>query len=113
MGSRLFWWLNLNNEGFMPEMYPDIPKADDYHIGNYWEQVKWYQKHGNTDVPGENTWEFIMDRAKWVYKIYARQIHAAREMRRLLQKWDFSEAHHKLYSTLYEQLELYVVIIPF
>ena len=55
MGSHSFWWLNLGNEDFLPEIYPDIPKERDYNIGSYWEQVKWFEKHGNTDVPGENT----------------------------------------------------------
>ena len=112
MGSRLMWWLNLENEEYLPEMYPDIPLADKYHIGNYLDQVEWFRKHGNTDVPGENTYQFILDRAKFAYKIYGKQIHAAREMRRLLQKWDFSQTQHQEYLKLYEQLGTWQIIIP-
>ena len=112
MGSHCFWWLNLENEDYLPEMYPDIPLAENYHIGNYWDQLEWFRKHGNTDVTGENTYQFILDRANWANKIYGKQIHSARQMLRLVNAWDFSETQHQEYMKLYEQLGTWQIIIP-
>jgi len=112
LGKHMFWWLCLENSEYLEEQYPDIPMESAYHIGNYWEQVKWFNKHGNTDVPGENTYQFILDRANWAFNIYGKQIHAARQMLRLVKTWDFSEAQHQDYMKLYEKLGTWQIIIP-
>ena len=111
-GCHTFWYLSLENSEYLEEQYLDIPKLENYRLGNYWEQAKWCEKHGNTDVPGENTYQFILDRANWAYKIYGNQIHSARQMLRLVKAWDFSEAQHQEYERLYDQLGTWQIIIP-
>jgi len=109
LGNHSTWYLCLENNEYLEEQYPDCPKERDYHIGSYWEQLKHYEKYGNVNVPGENTEEFILDRAKWAYTIMGKQIHTARQMLRLIKTWNFSEQNTMEFNTLYEELGMYEV----
>jgi hypothetical protein len=109
LGNHSFWYLCLQNSEYLEKLYPDCPKESNYHIASYWEQVKHYDKYGNIDVPGENTIEFILDRAKWAKKVMGKQIHLARQMLRLVRAWDFSDEIALKFNSLYEELGLYEV----
>jgi hypothetical protein len=104
LGNRSTWYLCLENNEYLEEEYPDCPKEENYHIGSYWEQLKHYEKYGNTDVPGENTEQFIVDRAKWAYKIIGKQIHVARQMLRLVRTWNFSDEYIIKFNRLEDEL---------
>lgn len=112
LGNRSFWWLCLEDNEYLERQYRSCPKERNYHIGNYWEQVQYYRDHGTCDVPGENTVQFILDRAKWVYKIYGKQIRLARRLLRLVRTWDFSERYFTEYSRIYEKLGMYEIDNP-
>jgi len=112
LGNHSTWYLSLENNEYLEEQYPDCPKERNYHIGSYWEQLKHYEKYGNTDVPGENTVEFILDRAKWAYKIMGKQIHLARQLLRLVRTWDFSDRIIMEFDSLYEELGMYEIANP-
>jgi hypothetical protein len=109
LGKHTFWFLCLENE-YLERHYRNCPKERNYHIGSYWEQVQYYEKYGNTDVPGENTLDFILDRSKWAYKIIGKQIHLARRMLRLVRTWDDSDLAK--FARLNVKLELYFVSDP-
>lgn len=104
-GTHTFWFLSLENNEYLEERYPSCPKERNYHIGNYWEQYAYYKKYGNTNVPGENTLQFILDRAKWAYKIYGKQIRLARKMLKMVRNWRFNDNQQILeFNRLYERL---------
>lgn len=112
-GNHSFWWCSIDNNPYLEERYPSCPKEENYHIGNYWEQYAHYQKYGNTDVPGENTQQFILDRAKWAYKIYGKQIRIARRLLRLVRAWNFTEEIQTEYIRLYDRLGIYEISLPY
>jgi len=111
-GNHSTWYICLENNEYLEEEYSDCPKERNYHIGSYWEQLKHYEKYGNTDVPGENTVEFILDRAKWAYKIMGKQIKLARQLLRLVRAWDFSDRIVLEFNRLYEELGMYEIDNP-
>lgn len=113
LGTRSTWYLNLENSPSLERRYRGCPKERNYHIGSYWEQLQHFRKYGNTSVPGENTIEFILDRAKWAYKIMARQIRMARHLLRLVRTWNFSEAQTQEFQRLYNRLGMYKIALPF
>jgi hypothetical protein len=113
MGNHSFWWLNLQDNQYLERRYRRCPKIRDYHVYSYWEQYKYYQKHGTVDIPGENTLQFILDRAKWAYKIYAKQIHVARQLLKMLRNWNFfnpDQLHE--FNRIYERLGRYNIALP-
>jgi len=112
LGKHSTWYLSLENNEYLEEQYPDVPKERNYHIGSYWEQVKHYRKYGDTKVPGENTEKYILDRAKWAYKIMGKQIHLARKMLKIIRAWDFSDRIIMEFNTLYEELGMYEIANP-
>ena len=82
-------------------------------LGNYWEQLAYYNKYGTTDVPGENTLQFILDRAKWAYKIYGKQIRLARKLLKMLRNWRFYDEQQMLeFNIVYDKLGRYDVAMP-
>lgn len=111
-GTRLFWYLSLENSEYLQEAYPDCPKEEDYNIDNYWWQVERYRKIGTTESDEVNTLAFIMDRAKWAYKIAGKQIRLSRQLLRLVRTWDFSERCFTEYSRVYEKLGMYEIANP-
>jgi len=113
LGNHSFWYLCLENSEYLEVRYRSCPKERNYHIGSYWEQVEYYRQHGNADVPGENTVEFILDRAKWAYKIMGKQIRLLRRLLRLARTWDFSEEQTSEFQRLYDRLGMYEIALPF
>jgi hypothetical protein len=111
-GVHSTWYLCLENSEYLEEEYPDCPKEEDYTIDNYWAQVERYRKTGTTDSPEINTLKFILDRAKWAYKIMGKQIKLARQLLRLVRNWDFSERCFLEYNRLYEELGMYEIANP-
>jgi len=108
-GTRSLWYLCLENSEYLEEQYPDCPREENYVIDNYWAQVQRYRKTGTTECPEVNTMKFILDRAKWAYKIMGKQIHTARQMLRLIKTWNFSEQSTMEFNRLYEELGMYEV----
>lgn len=104
LGNHSTWYLCLENSDYLEKHHRNCPKQKNYHISSYWEQLAHYEKYGNTDVPGENTVQFILDRAKWAYKIIGEQIHAARLMLKLVRTWNFSDEYIVKFSRLEEKL---------
>jgi len=118
MGNHSFWWCCLENNQYLERRYRNAPKERDYHIGNYWEQLQYYREHGNTDVPGQNTLEFIFDRSKWAYKIYGKQIRTLRRLLCMVRSWDFKFNANQdelldEYFRIYNQLDMYDVAMPY
>lgn len=112
-GSRCgFWWLDLEATEWIEKTWRSCPKVKNYHIGSWWEQQKWYQEHGNCDVPGQNTRKFILDRAKWVYKIIGEHIKICRRMMRLVKNWDFSEEQLYEFRMLEDKLFRSGIYLP-
>jgi hypothetical protein len=108
MGSRMgFWWINLEFNESIEEQWPEAPKLKDFHVGNYWEQLAYYQKHGTAEVPGENTKEFILARGKWVGKQIGETIHIAREQLRVLKNWKFTEEDKDKYFEVNQKFYQY------
>jgi len=111
-GNRSFWYLCLENSEYLEEQYSDCPREEDYIIDNYWAQVERYRKTGTTECPEVNTMKFILDRAKWAYKIMGKQIHLARQLLRLVRTWDFSDRIIMEFNTVYEELQMYEIANP-
>jgi len=88
LGNRSMWYLCLENNEYLEEQYPDCPKAENYRIDNYWAQVERYRR--GIKKNDTNTIEFIMDRAKWAYKIIGNQIRLCRQLLRMARNWDFN-----------------------
>ncbi len=115
LGNRTAWYVCLENNEYLERRYRGCPKEKDYHIGNYWEQVRYYREHGSTDVPGENTLQFILDRAKWAYKIYGKQIKTLRRLLHIVRSWNFNANQEELLSKfyrIYNRLDMYDVAFP-
>lgn len=72
-GRRCPWYLNTfeyeSSVDFdiyeVDPLYKDAPKTQNYHIGSYWEQVKYYRQRGTMKGYRNDTLKFILDRAKW------------------------------------------------
>ena len=79
MGSRLLWYLNLQNEEYMFEdpRFSDRPKLENYRIGSYWTGCS------------DDTVRFIKDRMNWAEKITIKQLVAAVQYLKLLMSWNF------------------------
>jgi len=112
LGNHSFWWLCLENNEYLERQYRSCPKERNYHVGNYWEQVQYYRDHGTCDVPGENTIQFILDRAKWAYKIAGKQIRLSRQLLRLVRAWSFSDQNIEDYNRIYDALGMYEIANP-
>lgn len=111
-GNRSTWYLCLENNEYLEEQYPDCPREENYVIDNYWAQVERYRKTGTTECAEVNTMAFILDRAKWAYKIMGKQIHLARQLLRLVRTWDFSDRIIMEFDSLYEELGMYEIANP-
>jgi len=111
-GTRSLWYLCLENSEYLEAEYPDCPREEDYIIDNYWAQVERYRRTGTTECPEVNTMTFILDRAKWAYKIMGKQIHLARKLLRLVRNWDFSDRVSMEFDSLYEELGMYEIANP-
>ena len=105
--GRAPWWINLENNYYLEKEFRSAPKLKNYHVGNYWEQLEHYEKYGNCDVPGENTKEFILDRAKWVYKYLGKEIHKMRQLLQIIKNWNFTVEQTEEFEKLYNQLGVY------
>jgi len=103
-GTRLFWYLCLDNSQYLEEEYPDCPKEGDYLIDNYWLQVERYRKTGTTESKEANTIDFILARAKWAYKIFGKQIRLTRQLLKLVRNWNFSDECSEQYNSLSAKL---------
>jgi hypothetical protein len=111
-GNRSTWYLCLENNEYLEAEYPDCPKEENYTIDNYWAQVERYRKTGTVECAEVNTMSFILDRAKWAYKIMGKQIHLARQLLRLVRTWDFSDRVVMEFDRLYEELGMYEIANP-
>lgn len=100
-GVHSTWYLCLESSEYLEERHPDCPKIENYTIGSYWT--------GSSD----DTARFILDRAKWAYKIMGRQIRLARALLRLVRSWNFSEQQTQEFQRLYEKLGMYEIALPF
>jgi hypothetical protein len=107
-GSRHPWFLHLEFSDYLEKRYPSCPKERAYRIGSYFEQLKYYEKHGTAEAPGENTLQFILDRAKWAYKKIGRQIRICRQILHMVKAWDFTEGQMPKLEKLYNQLVEYL-----
>jgi hypothetical protein len=65
------------------QIWRQIPRAENYRIGNYWLQLK-----GETNFETE---KFIRDRLEWHKKILLYQLKEAREYYRMLLAWNVDE----------------------
>lgn len=110
LGRRSKWYLCLENNEYLEEQYPDCPKAENYRIDNYWDQVERFRK-GITESEA-NTMEFILDRAKWAYSIMGKQIKLSRQLLRIVRNWDFSEQLLAEFSGIWEELQMYEIANP-
>lgn len=111
-GVHSTWYLSLENNEYLEEMYPDCPKEESYIIDNYWAQVERYRKTGTTESPEVNTISFILDRAKWAYKIAGKQIRLSRQLLRLVRSWEFSDQCTLEWNRIYEELGMYEIANP-
>jgi len=73
------WYLDLMNGDYLPEYYPDCPKAENYEIGSYWS--------GTSD----GTIKFIKDRIAWAEKITEKEFAAACKLIAVLENWPVSK----------------------
>ena len=111
-GNHSTWYLSLENNEYLEEKYPDCPKEENYVIDNYWAQVERYRKTGTAESPEVNTISFILDRAKWAYKIAGEQIRLSRQLLRLVRAWTFSDQNLEDYNRIYEELGMYEIANP-
>jgi len=111
-GNHSTWYLSLENNEYLEEKYPDCPKEENYTIDNYWAQVERYRKTGTAESPEVNTISFILDRAKWAYKIAGEQIRLSRQLLRLVRAWTFSDQNLEDYNRIYEELGMYEIANP-
>jgi len=88
MGTRCFWWLDLNNDP--SEFIEDCPKPKNYEVGSYWS--------GSSP----DTIRFIKDRIAWARTITLKEIRATGKARSLLEHWDFnrSDECREMYESL-------------
>jgi len=111
-GVHSSWYLCLENNEYLEETYPDCPKEENYTIDNYWAQVERYRKTVTTEFPEVNTLSYILDRAKWAYKIAGKQIRLSRQLLRLVRAWNFSDQISEEYNRIYEELGMYEIANP-
>ena len=100
LGSHIAWFVDLQSGEYWEKSDPSCPKEKNYKIDNYWAQVKRYRETGTTDWKESETMKFILDRAKWAYKIEGKQIHVARQKLKLVRNWDFSERCERQFTKL-------------
>lgn len=105
LGKHIAWFVNLESSEYFEEQYPECPKEDDYKIDNYWWQVKRFEATGIAEWKESETIKFILDRAKWAYKIDGKQIHIARQKLKLVRTWDFSERCQRKFAKLENESE--------
>lgn len=94
--GRAPWWVDLEFNEFVEKEFRSIPKVKNYVIGNYWETRE-----------GVNTKQFILDRAKWVYKYIGEQIKLARRLLQIAKNWNFSQEQTVEFEKLYNKLGAY------
>jgi len=111
-GNHSTWYLCLENNEYLEETYPDCPREENYTIDNYWAQVERYRKTGTAESPEVNTISYILDRAKWAYKITGKQIRLSRQLLRLVRAWTFSDQNLEDYNRIYEELGMYEIANP-
>jgi len=71
------WYVGILDGDFLPEVFPDCPRAENYDMGSYWT--------------GENHKEavrFIVDRAKWAEPIIEEELYTVIDFYMALEKWD-------------------------
>jgi len=100
LGKHIAWFVDLESGEYLEEQDPSCPKEKNYKIDNYWWQVKRYRETGTTEWKESETMKFILDRAKWAYKIDGKQIHVARQKLKLVRTWDFSERCERKFAKL-------------
>jgi hypothetical protein len=88
MGTRCFWWLDLNNDP--SEFIEECPKPENYKIGSYWS--------GSSP----DTIRFIKDRIAWARTMTLKEIRATGKARSLLEHWNFSRSDEcrEMYESL-------------
>lgn len=111
-GVHSTWYLCLENNEYLEEAYLDCPREKDYTIDNYWAAVERYRKTGTTESPEVNTLSYILDRAKWAYKIAGKQIRLCRQLLRLVRAWSFSDQNLEDYTRMYDELGMYEIANP-
>ena len=75
LGTRGPFFLNLEDEDYLPDFYPDCPKAEDYKIGCY--------RNSSPD-----TIKFIKDRLAWAIKFTDKRFKAACKLVPVIETWD-------------------------
>jgi len=71
------WYISIMDGDFLPEVFPDCPRAEDYNMGSYWT--------------GENYAEavrFVVDRAKWAEPIIEEELYTVIDFYLALEDWD-------------------------
>lgn len=100
LGKHIAWFVDLESGEYWEKWDPTCPRERNYKIDNYWWQVQRYRETGTTEWPKSETVKFILDRAKWAYKIEGKEIHLAREKLKLVRNWDFSEQCQRKFERL-------------
>jgi len=103
LGKHIAWFVDLESGEYWEKADRTCPKEKNYKIDNYWWQVKRYHETGTTEWKESETLKFILDRAKWAYKIEGKQIHLARQKLKLVRNWDFSEQCQRRFERLENQ----------
>lgn len=94
--GRAPWWVDQEFNEYVEIEFKTAPKVQNYTIGSYWETRE-----------GVNTEQFILDRAKWVYKYIGKQIKLARRLLRIAKSWNFSQEQTEGFEKLYNKLGAY------
>jgi len=114
LGNHSFWYVGLENSEYLERRYRSCPRERDYVIPSYWEQVQYYREHGGLGGMENTTVQFILDRAKWAYRICGKQIRLARRLLRMVRNWNFSDPNMICeFNRVYERLGMYDVALPF
>ena len=103
LGKHIAWFVDLESGEYWEKADRSCPKEKNYKIDNYWDQVQRYRKTGIVEWKESETLKFILDRAKWAYKITGKQIHLARQKLKLVRNWDFSEQCERKFERLENQ----------
>ena len=98
--GHIAWFVDLESGEYWEKWDPTCPKEENYKIDNYWDQVQRYRKTGIVEWKESETLKFILDRAKWAYKITGKQIHLARQKLKLVRNWDFSGQCERQFAKL-------------
>lgn len=77
LGSRGPWYLDLRNDEFLSEEFPDCPKVSQYKIGCY-------------GASSQDTFRFIKDRMNWAERKIMEQGQVVVEFSEAVEHWDLS-----------------------